>query len=65
MPLKTVLSNYITLTVFGIVMGYSYKVLGTAVKQQRPLSFLAQPAAKHPGDDKGRQCPGSEDTDDI
>ncbi len=52
-PLATALSNYVTATVFGIVMGYSLKVLDQAViKQRGPLSILARPAAKRAGGDE-------------
>lgn len=52
-PLYTALSNYVTSTVFSVVMGYSFKVLDQAIIQQRsPLALLAHPAAKRTDEDK-------------
>jgi hypothetical protein len=52
LPLKTALSNYITSTVFALVMGYSFKVFEQETGQQRRFQrILAQPAAKRTGED--------------
>lgn len=52
LPFKTALSNYITSTVFALVMGYSFQVLGQETGQQHSSPrILAQPAAKHTGED--------------
>lgn len=55
-PFKTAISNYITSTVFALVMGYSFKVLDQAAMQQQrsPLELLAQPAAKYTPEDKSQ-----------
>ncbi len=53
LPLNTVLSNYITSSIFGVVMGYSFKVLDQTIMQQASsLELLAQPAAKPTDKDK-------------
>jgi hypothetical protein len=63
-PLKTALSNYVTSSIFGVVMAYSFKVLDQAVMQQRsPLELLAQPAAKRTGEDKGKHRPDNDERD--
>jgi len=55
LPLNTALSNYITSTIFSIVMGYSFKVLDSAVVQHgSPLELLAHPAAKHTDEDNNQ-----------
>ncbi|WP_371377871.1 hypothetical protein [Sporomusa aerivorans] len=61
-PLNTALSNYITSSIFSIVMGYSFKVLDQATVQQRsPLELLAQPAAKRTGEDESQYRPDNDD----
>jgi len=53
LPLNTVLSNYITSSIFGIVMGYSFKILDQAIMQHRSsLELLARPAAKRTDKDE-------------
>jgi hypothetical protein len=53
LPLNTVLSNYITSSIFGVVMGYSFKVLDQSI-MQHPTSqkLLAHPAAKRTDKDE-------------
>lgn len=47
LPFSTALSNYITSTIFGVTMAYSFKVLDQAIAENRsPLQLLAHPAAK-------------------
>lgn len=54
-PFKTAFSNYITSSIFGIIMGYSFKLLDqTAMQQYNPLKLLAHPAAKRIDKDKNR-----------
>lgn len=54
LPLATVLSNYISSSVFSIVMGYSFRRQEQAMRQcQSPVELLACPAAK----------PATEDSD--
>jgi hypothetical protein len=53
LPLNTVLSNYITSSIFSIVMGYSFKILDQAVMQHHSsLELLAHPAAKRTDKDE-------------
>jgi hypothetical protein len=66
LPLNTVLSNYITSSIFGIVMGYSFKVLDQAIMQQpSSLELLAYPAAKPTDNDKEQHCPENNEIDDT
>lgn len=61
-PLNTALSNYITSSIFSIVMGYSFKVLDQAtVRRRSPLELLAQPAAKRTGEDESQYRPDNDD----
>lgn len=63
-PLNTVLSNYITSSIFSVVMGYSFKVLDQAIMQHRsPLELLAQPAAKRTDEDKCQHRPDNNEID--
>lgn len=53
LPLYTALSNYITSSIFGIVMGYSFKVLDQAcARNLSSMKLLAHPAAKFIDGDK-------------
>lgn len=64
LPFKTALSNYITSTIFSVVMGYSFKVLDEATMQHRsPLELLAQPAAKRTDEDKSQHRPDNDERD--
>lgn len=57
-PLNTVLSNYITSSIFGVVMGYSFKVLDQATMEQHSsLELLAHPAAKRIDEDNSQYQP--------
>lgn len=52
-PFSTALSNYITSSIFGVVMGYSFKVLDQATVEHRaPFDLLAHPAAKPTDEDQ-------------
>lgn len=63
-PLTTALSNYITSSIFGVVMGYSFKVLDQAIIQQHsPLELLAQPAAKRTDEDRRQHRPNNDERD--
>ena len=63
---STALSNYITASIFGIVMAYSFKVLDQATAQHRsPLTLLAHPAAKPTGEDKSQPRLGDDQGDGI
>ncbi len=56
-PFNTALSNYITSSIFAIVMAHSLKVLDQAIIQHRsPLELLAHPAAKRTDEETSR-CP--------
>ncbi|SFM01177.1 hypothetical protein [Pelosinus propionicus] len=58
LPLNTVLSNYITSSIFGVVMGYSFKSLDKAILQDRSsLKLLARPAAKRIDKDEKQHHP--------
>jgi hypothetical protein len=64
LPLNTVLSNYITSSIFGVVMGYSFKVLDQAIMQHRSsLELLAHPAAKPTDKDKKQHRPDNSEID--
>jgi hypothetical protein len=64
LPLSTALSNYITSSIFSVVMGYSFKVLDPAIMQHRsPLEFLAHPAAKCTDEDKRQHRPDNDERD--
>ncbi|HWR44677.1 hypothetical protein [Sporomusa sp.] len=63
-PFSTALSNYITSSIFGVVMGYSFKVLDQAIMQHRsPLKLLAHPAAKRTDEDKSQHRPDNDARD--
>lgn len=65
-PLNTALSNYITSTVFALVMGYSFKVLDQAtVKHRDPLKLLARPAAKRTDQDQSEARSDKDDREGI
>lgn len=62
LPLNTVLSNYITSSIFGVIMGYSLKVLDQDIMQQSSsLELLAHPAAKPIDKDKEQHCPDNDE----
>jgi hypothetical protein len=55
LPLNTALSNYITSSIFSVVMGYSFKVLSPEfAHHSNNLEILARPAAKHINQDKNK-----------
>ena len=60
LPFGTALSNYITSTIFGITMAYSFKVLDKTVVDRSPLELIAQPATK-PNDKNESQWPNSDE----
>lgn len=52
-PFGTALSNYITVSIFSVVMAYSFKVLDLTVTQNRsPIELIANPASKRLDTDK-------------
>lgn len=55
-PFGTALSNYITVSIFSVVMAYSFKVLDLVVTQKRsPIELLAHPATKPIETDKRQE----------
>lgn len=63
-PFYTALSNYVTSTIFALVMGYSFKVLDpTTIRHRSSLERLAQPAAKRIDEDERQYRPGNDKSD--
>lgn len=63
-PFSTALSNYITTSIFGVAMAYSFNALDLAITQNRSsLELLAHPATKPSDSDKRQHRPNNEEKD--